>query len=182
MENKHKVGLYVGRFQPFHNGHLSIVEESLAHCDRLILVIGSAQESGTERNPFDKDLRRRCIEQALGDLNQYVIVICVNDRAQVRDDGAWGEYMLKEVERQTGLRPTINFQGKEGIRSRWFEGIDIVNMEVDRDVVPISATQVRKVILDNNYIAFTKLVPKRMWITYSTLRSRLIETKEKSND
>ena len=174
---KHKVGLYVGRFQPFHNGHLSIVKESLTHCARLILVIGSAQESGTEQNPFDKNLRRRCIERALGDLNQRVIVICVDDRAQVSDDSAWGEYMLKEVERQTGLRPTINFQGKEGIRSRWFDGIDIINLEVDRNVVPVSATQVRKAILNNNYTAFTKLVPKGMWITYGTLRSKLIEIK-----
>ena len=65
---KHKVGLYVGRFQPFHNGHLSIVKEGLAHCARLILVIGSAQESGTEQNPFDKDLCRRCIDTAGCDL------------------------------------------------------------------------------------------------------------------
>ena len=85
--------------------------------------------------------------------------------------------MLKEVERQTGLRPTINFQGREGIRSRWFDGIDIINLEVDRNVIPVSATQVREAILDNNYIAFTKLVPKRMWITYGTLRSKMLEIK-----
>lgn len=174
---KHKVGLYVGRFQPFHNGHLSIVKEGLTYCARLILVIGSAQESGTERNPFDKDLRRRCIERALGELNQRVIVICVNDRAQVSDDGAWGEYMLKEVERQTGLRPTINFQGREGIRSHWFDGIDIVNLEIDKNIIPISATQVRKAIIDNQYTVFTKLVPKPMWITYGPLRSKLLKVK-----
>ena len=59
----------------------------------------------------------------------------------------------------------------------WFDGIDIINLEVDRNIVPVSATEVRKAILDNNYIAFTKLVPKRMWITYGTLRSKLIEIK-----
>jgi citrate lyase synthetase len=48
---------------------------------------------------------------------------------------------------------------------------------VDRNIIPVSATQVREAILDNNYIAFTKLVPKRMWATYGTLRSRLIEIK-----
>ena len=43
MENKHEVGLYIGRFQPFHNGHLSVVREALKHCNNLIIVVGSAK-------------------------------------------------------------------------------------------------------------------------------------------
>jgi len=45
-------GLVVGRFQPFHKGHLAVIREVLSKCDELIVVIGSAEESHTERNPF----------------------------------------------------------------------------------------------------------------------------------
>jgi nicotinamide-nucleotide adenylyltransferase len=40
-----KRGLYVGRFQPFHLGHLSAIREVLKKVDELIIVIGSAQYS-----------------------------------------------------------------------------------------------------------------------------------------
>ena len=60
-----KFGLYVGRFQPFHNGHKSVVKEALKHCDRLIIAIGSAQESRTKKNPFTFEERRKFIWHAL---------------------------------------------------------------------------------------------------------------------
>ncbi len=45
-------GLIVGRFQPLHKGHLAAIKEALSKCDDLIVVIGSAEDSHTERNPF----------------------------------------------------------------------------------------------------------------------------------
>ena len=45
-------GLYVGRFQPFHNGHLKAIKEIMKEVDELIVVIGSAQYSHTANNPF----------------------------------------------------------------------------------------------------------------------------------
>lgn len=45
-------GLYVGRFQPFHLGHLSVVEKILDEVDELVIVIGSAQYSHDVDNPF----------------------------------------------------------------------------------------------------------------------------------
>lgn len=46
--------LYFGRFQPFHRGHLSVVEWSLRElgAEEVVLLIGMASESYTPRNPF----------------------------------------------------------------------------------------------------------------------------------
>ena len=46
------VGLVCGRFQTFHKGHEKLVDTGLLLCDRLLILIGSAQESGTERNQY----------------------------------------------------------------------------------------------------------------------------------
>lgn len=45
-------GLMVGRFQPLHKGHLAVIREVLKKVDELIVVIGSSEESHTEKNPF----------------------------------------------------------------------------------------------------------------------------------
>ncbi|MCX8173033.1 MAG: nicotinamide-nucleotide adenylyltransferase [Thermoplasmata archaeon] len=45
-------GLFIGRFQPLHLGHVKVVNFVLNRCDELILGIGSAQYSHTPENPF----------------------------------------------------------------------------------------------------------------------------------
>jgi nicotinamide-nucleotide adenylyltransferase len=58
-------GLYVGRFQPFHIGHLDAIKEVLKKVDELVIVIGSAQYSHTLNNPFTAGERLVMIRQAL---------------------------------------------------------------------------------------------------------------------
>ena len=45
-------GLLIGRFQPFHLGHLNAVEYALKNVDILWIVVGSADKSHEYRNPF----------------------------------------------------------------------------------------------------------------------------------
>ena len=58
-------GLMVGRFQPFHLGHLAVIREVLGKCDDLVIVIGSAEESHTEKNPFTAGERYQMITLSL---------------------------------------------------------------------------------------------------------------------
>lgn len=45
-------GLFIGRFQPLHLGHVSIIETALAEVDELVVGIGSAESSHTLMDPF----------------------------------------------------------------------------------------------------------------------------------
>ncbi len=58
-------GLYVGRFQPFHLGHLNAVKAVLEDVDELVIVVGSAQYSHTMANPFTAGERLRMVRLAL---------------------------------------------------------------------------------------------------------------------
>jgi nicotinamide-nucleotide adenylyltransferase len=58
-------GLYVGRFQPFHLGHLEAIQDVLKEVEELVIVIGSAQYSHNTRNPFTAGERLVMIRQAL---------------------------------------------------------------------------------------------------------------------
>lgn len=59
------VGLFIGRFQPFHKGHLETVRFALESVDTLVIVIGSAQKSHEARNPFTTGERISMIGPAL---------------------------------------------------------------------------------------------------------------------
>lgn len=73
-----KRGLYVGRFQPFHLGHLNVIRDILKEVDELVIVIGSSQYSHRIENPFTTGERivmiRRALEEAGVDLRRIWIV------------------------------------------------------------------------------------------------------------
>ncbi len=58
-------GLYVGRFQPFHLGHLHAIKYILSEVDEVVMVIGSAQYSHQLDNPFTAGERVTMIRKAL---------------------------------------------------------------------------------------------------------------------
>jgi len=60
-------GLYVGRFQPFHLGHLDAIKSVLKSVGELVIVIGSAQYSHNTNNPFTAGERLVMIRHALQD-------------------------------------------------------------------------------------------------------------------
>lgn len=70
--------LFVGRFQPFHHGHLYAIEFILKECDSLVLVVGSAQMSHQHDNPFTAGERIEMIRAALNGANiptdRYMII------------------------------------------------------------------------------------------------------------
>ena len=60
-----KRGIYVGRFQPFHMGHLAVITDILKEVDEIIIVIGSAQYSHRIDHPFTTGERLTMIHNAL---------------------------------------------------------------------------------------------------------------------
>ena len=59
--------LIIGRFQPFHNGHLEVIRKVASECDRMIIGIGSAQYSHSRDNPFTAGERYSMISETLRD-------------------------------------------------------------------------------------------------------------------
>jgi nicotinamide-nucleotide adenylyltransferase len=58
-------GLFIGRFQPFHLGHLATVKFALRNVEELVIIIGSAQKSHEIRNPFTAGERIQMIKDSL---------------------------------------------------------------------------------------------------------------------
>jgi nicotinamide-nucleotide adenylyltransferase len=85
---KFRRGLLVGRFQPFHNGHLALVRQAFEECDELVIVVGSAQFNFIEKDPFTAGERVLMIHKALVgagiDLSRCYVIPVPNDENNAR--------------------------------------------------------------------------------------------------
>lgn len=65
MSHSYSHSIYIGRFQPFHLGHAQMLAQALAVAQRCIVVIGSAHQAATPKNPFDWQMRVDMIRRSL---------------------------------------------------------------------------------------------------------------------
>jgi bifunctional NMN adenylyltransferase/nudix hydrolase len=63
--------VFIGRFQPFHSGHLAVVRHALSQSDRVLLLCGSARQPRSTRNPWTFDqvvaMVRACLTEEESD-------------------------------------------------------------------------------------------------------------------
>lgn len=64
MGNKYHRGLFVGRFQPFHKGHLFVLKKAFPKIEKLVIGVGSANKSDFD-NPLDFSTRKVIIEEVI---------------------------------------------------------------------------------------------------------------------
>ncbi len=86
-------GLLIGRFQPFHRGHLAVVREIRERRPEapLLIGIGSAEESYTWKNPFTAGERFEMISRAIDEAGlSRVEVVPIAD---IRRHALWVRYL-----------------------------------------------------------------------------------------
>ncbi len=74
--------LYLGRFQPIHNGHLWAINHALKSCDELVIAVGSAQKSHETHDPFTTGERLQMIRLALKEAkidSEKLMIIAIPD-------------------------------------------------------------------------------------------------------
>lgn len=72
-------GFYIGRFQPYHNGHQSVLERIAGQVDEIVIGVGSAQLSHEVENPFTAGERVLMITRSLAGLECPFYVIPIED-------------------------------------------------------------------------------------------------------
>lgn len=60
-------GLLIGRFQPFHLGHLKALEFALTKVDKLWIGLGSSNKPIEKNNPFTAEQRKEMILSSIDD-------------------------------------------------------------------------------------------------------------------
>ena len=147
-----KTGLFIGRFQPFHNGHLSVVKKMENECDKIIIAIGSAQYGFYPNNPMTAGERIEVITGVLGKkLTKPFCVIPVEDINCYPKYVSHVESMLPKFD--------IVYTGNNTI-SELFKAKEYCIVDTSHDL-KITATEVRKMITENK--GWKSFVPEEVY-------------------
>ncbi len=132
-------GLIIGRFQPFHLGHLYLVKNVLEECHELIVAIGSAQFNYLYTDPFTAGERVLMIHTALLDsgiaAGRFYIIPIINDE----NNSTWYAHLKSLVPEfhvlYTGnefvkclVKSVVDIQTPNFERKRTFNGTKIRNL------------------------------------------------------
>ncbi len=92
METSQKgPGVIIGRFQPFHRGHIALVKEVLHRQGKIIIIIGSKQYSRVPENPFTSEERIQMVRRTTRGLRiptRAVDIFAIDDK---HDAKKWTE-------------------------------------------------------------------------------------------
>ncbi|PIZ95106.1 MAG: nicotinamide-nucleotide adenylyltransferase [Candidatus Magasanikbacteria bacterium CG_4_10_14_0_2_um_filter_37_12] len=165
-----KKALFIGRFQPFHLGHLDAIKQISEN--EIIIGMGSSQYSGTDENPWSFEERKKMIEESLtacgqpippsgtspykGDdlinlSNKNIKIIAIPD---IHDEDNW----VTHVEKIVGDFDTV-YTGNPHIKKLFEEkGYKVKNIEIK---INISGTELRQMIKENNK-NYQKYIPKKI--------------------
>lgn len=173
---KYKCGLYVGRFQPLHVGHTNIIDKMFDECEVVIVAVGSAQESGTQRNPFDFAMRSQWIVETFCTRTNHILhVVPIPDREHPSNDASWGDYLLDQVLMATQMTPDVIYEGEEEERAHWYDNLDVSVVKVPRTVLPISGTMLRNAIMWNDKDVAFQCLPYAIRGYYDEMRKEILK-------
>lgn len=149
-----KPALFIGRFQPFHLGHLDALEQVFAKENYAIICIGSAEDDYVPDNPFTASERYQMIEAALETAgikrNRYTIIPARN----IKHYSLWTRHI------EHLLPPFGAVYTGSPIVKRLFNVEKIHPVAPLKKNIKISATEVRKLMVEDKN--WEKLMPKKV--------------------
>ena len=103
------LSVYIGRFEPVHNGHLALLHHALSQTGRVVVVIGSAWQARSPKNPFTWQEREAMLRGALSQAdNARVQVLPMRDHY---DEAVWASAVKDAVNERAGATARIGLVG-----------------------------------------------------------------------
>lgn len=165
MKKQFKNGVFLARMQPLHKAHLYIIKMALDECEKVDIVLGSANKHSMIRNPFSLEKRKTWLIQALKDEYDFDDIERINvheiaDWSYENDPNEteeWGKYFYYNTVNFIHAKTfSIYYSDDAEIIKKWF--IDkTINPRVTLRLLNrkslfegLSATKIRQAMVDNN--------------------------------
>lgn len=145
-------GFFIGRFQPYHQGHHDIILEILEEVDELVIGIGSSQESHSIKNPFTAGERMLMVSKALEEIktDKKAYVVPLED---IYRNSLWVPHV------QSMIPPIdVAYSNNPLVRRLFNEAGYEIKKTVLRNREEYQGTEIRKRILEKNH--WEALVPE----------------------
>jgi bifunctional NMN adenylyltransferase/nudix hydrolase len=138
--------VYIGRFQPFHAGHADLLRQALAMAPLCVVVIGSAHQARTPKNPFTWQERAEMIQLAMPQADRERLVFVPmrdfydQDRWIAAVRGAVAEALARRRATAGSIALLGHFKDATSEYLRGFTGWQLVSVERSS---PADATSLR---------------------------------------
>ncbi len=142
-----KRALFIGRFQPFHLGHLSVLHEAKRlGWDEVIIGIGSSQYSNTDDNPLTYEQRVEIIAASTAH-DKAVPKLHVIPLPDIHDDATWVRH-INTIISQHELTYDIVLTGNAHVQSL-FE-VASISVKIIEPSITVNGTTIRNYIHTKN--------------------------------
>lgn len=156
-----KTWLYIGRFQPFHNGHKLVVDTMLEEVDIAIICIGLSEWE--DKNPYDYTTRLHFFTHTYSNIH-HLHIFPLTDQ---EDDRVWVESILTlpYISENSEIILYCGDEKNDSAVRVILEYIDIFSekhlsiREVSRDIIPLSWTQIRSTLRKKWHKTIQELIP-----------------------
>lgn len=146
--NKRDALVFIGRMQPFHNGHKAVIERALELAHEVVIVVGSSFTARSLRNPFTFEERKAMIKACFP--SERVKVVPVSDYPL--DDDKWVTAIQTLVDAAVPNAQDVGLIGHSkdsssyylNIFPKWKNPIEVDNID------GINATDIRNNFLKSN--------------------------------
>lgn len=83
-----KLGIIIGRFQPIHIGHITLIKQAIKKSHHVLIFLGSSFEPPTVKNPFNVQQRSELIRLGLTD-QEYLRISFMTVKDSPYSDATW---------------------------------------------------------------------------------------------
>ena len=158
--------VYIGRFQPFHDGHLEAIKHGLVLAKNVIVLIGSPNSPRTIKNPLLYSERERLIRSSFIYDNSRIIIAPIRDYPY--NDGLWIEEVGKTITEIVGEnaihRKKVAIMGHDKDHTTFYLNYFPQFKYVDLPAYPevgdtIDATKIRTLLFEEQYGFIKGVVP-----------------------
>ena len=150
-----KTGIFIGRFQPVHEGHIHALGIAASQVQKLYIMLGSANQCRSIRNPWTFAERKSSLDIKLrnAQISNYEVVP-LNDYRY--NDAQWMSDVRATIEHYGMRNPTLFGHMKEGNDYlKWFPELKFKSIESTHR---IDATSIREAMFASNSSAMPESV------------------------
>lgn len=141
---------FIGRFQPPHKAHLAIIRKALSTGKKVLLLVGSAHQPRTIKNPWTWQERQMMIRECFtAEENQNIIVDYIEDC--LYNDTKWARNIQANVSQHTDVQSKVAIIGHQKDESSYyltkFPQWELIEMD---NIDGLNSTDIRKLMFFDN--------------------------------
>lgn len=162
MSKKYDTLVFIGRFQPVHNAHIEIIRRALQMAKQIVIIIGSANQPRTYKNPFTWRERAAMLNHVyfVGDPSTSIRIEANTD--SIYNDQAWAARVQALVAKHTVEGDKIGIIGHEKDDSSFYlKMFPQWESEMVEQLDPLNASDIRSIYFfrDTNLNYIKGVVP-----------------------